>query len=591
MTFLAPHALWLLALLPVVVALHYLRARRRQHDVAALFLWRRAQANSARRKRISPSWLLALQLLFVAVASLALAGPRSTAADDNGLIVVIDGSASMAAVAGADGSAGTRLDLAVGAARQRLAGRSRVALVRAGVAPRLLVPLDAQQSELLTALDALRAGDSQEDLLAAVDLGKGLLPDADVVVITDWPAELGQAEVVVVGEPVDNVGISAFDVGVGQAFVAVVASGRLPAQVTVALFSAGRELARSTVLVPAGGSGSATFPLLEDDGGPLGVLEARILAPLPDALALDDVAFAGRRALTVATDDLYQPLLRALQAAPGVAVFGATDARTAQVDLKVVSRYIPDTEAAFNALVPGDYLLFPPPARAPEYHVVRAQDRVEPLMRFVDLDDALVGLDPETPRWTNSEANGWQVLAQADDLTPLLRLRRTVTGSILQFAFHPSQSDVVLRPAFPALIANWVAAIDATPRLALGETAPGWAEPALEPGVFDLASGARAATAGAVQGQAAGSTSAVALVSLLSAAESRLAGEPLVSGTSGPGNVDQTAQMSSQAREAGLAAKEATPSQLAILLVIGGLLALAAEWWLYSGARGRRLVG
>ena len=181
MTFLAPQALWLLALLPVVVALHYLRARRRQRDVAALFLWRRAQANSARRKRISPSWLLALQLMFIAAASVGVAGPRLTAAADDGVIIVIDGSASMAAAAEVDAAAGTRLSLAVATARQHLAGRSSIALVRAGVVPRLLVPLDAPQSELLAALDALRAGDSQADLLAAVDLGKGLLPDADVV--------------------------------------------------------------------------------------------------------------------------------------------------------------------------------------------------------------------------------------------------------------------------------------------------------------------------------------------------------------------------------------------------------------------------
>ena len=109
MTFLAPQALWLLALLPVVVALHYLRARRRQRDVAALFLWRRAQANSARRKRISPSWLLALQLMFIAAASVGVAGPRLTAAADDGVIIVIDGSASMAAAAEVDAAAGTRL--------------------------------------------------------------------------------------------------------------------------------------------------------------------------------------------------------------------------------------------------------------------------------------------------------------------------------------------------------------------------------------------------------------------------------------------------------------------------------------------------
>lgn len=617
MAFLVPQALWLLALLPVVVALHFLRARRRRRDVSALFLWRRAQASVARRRRFSPSWLLALQLLFVSAAAVGLAGPYLKGAESGALVVVIDASASMAARF----EGGTRLGAAVDAARARLRTSGPVALVRAGLAPRLLAPLAADDLDRATALAALRAGDASADLLAAVDLGTSLLPGAEVLVYTDRQVALGKAQVVVVGatesaEP-DNVGISAFDVGVGEAFIALVASGRRPAEATVGLFGGGVELARSTLLVPGGGTAAVTFPLLADVSEGEGVLEARILAPAGDALPLDDVAFAGRRALTVVTDDLYAPLLRALNAVPGVAVYGAVDAVSRPADLHVLTRHLPD-EAAIAALPPGNYLLLQPPAQAPAYHVVRDFDRAADVMRFVDLHDALVGLDPQRPSWeaasdtpippeatdgrggseTGSASAPWRVLARADDLTPLLRARRTEAGAVLQFAFHPSQSDLVLRPAFPALLANWVGSLDVTPRVRLGEALPG-GEVVLEPGVYPLGAGAEP---GSPTASVSPSTrgAAVALASLLAPDESRL-GAASAFGAAADA-VEQGAvgavegASGAQDEETGVAT---SPTPLVIGLIAAALAALLAEWWLYAGSRNvgaragsrRRLVG
>lgn len=624
MAFLVPQALWLLALLPVVVALHFLRARRRRRDVSALFLWRRAQASVARRRRFSPSWLLALQLLFVAAVAVGLAGPYLKGAESGALAVVIDASASMAARF----EGGTRLGAAVDAARTRLRTTGPVALVRAGLAPRLLAPLAADDQDRSTALASLQAGDASADLLAAVDLGMSLLPGAEVLVYTDRQVALGKAQVVVVGatesaEP-DNVGISAFDVGVGEAFVALVASGRRPAEATVGLFGGGVELARSTLLVPGGGTAAVTFPLLADVAEGEGVLEARILAPAGDALPLDDVAFAGRRALTVVTDDLYAPLLRALNAVPGVAVYGAVDAASRPADLHVLTRHLPD-EAAIAALPPGNYLLFQPAAQAPAYHVVRDFDRAADVMRFVDLRDALIGLDPLRPSWesasdtpmlpeaeaagdqggseTSSASAPWRVLARADDLTPLLRTRRTDAGAVLQFAFHPSQSDLVLRPAFPALLANWVGSLDVTPRVRLGEALPG-GEVVLEPGVYPL--GARV-EAGAEAGSRTASSSppasggAVALASLLAPDESRLGAAAAFSDAADAAS-EQGAVGAVEGASGALDEESGvgtSPTPLLTGLIAVALAALAAEWWLYAGSRNvgaragsrRRLVG
>ncbi|NLG08457.1 MAG: VWA domain-containing protein [Deinococcales bacterium] len=554
MSFLAPQALWLLALLPVVVLLHFLRARRRRYDVAALFLWRRASAALARRRRFSPTWLLVAQLAFVALAALALARPVLAGGERPDRVIVIDASASMAAV----DAAGTRLEQAKQAARALLGGAGRVALVRAGLDARLLAPLDADEAGLRAALDELSAGDAAGDLLRALELAGSLLPGAEVHVFTDRDAGLGAATLHRVGGPVDNVGISAFDVGVGQAFVAVVASGARPAEVEVSLWQGERELARGTVLVPSGGSGSVTFPL----GDVSGVVEARLTPPPGDALALDDVAFAGRRALSVVSNDDHAPLLRALTAVPLTQVGVATDAAFRPgADLKVLRRASPE------GLPPGNYLLFPPPAAEPDFRLVRDWDRVDPLTRFVDLRDVVVGLDPSAEAW---DEEGWRVLARTADLTPVMRARQDENGLVLQLAFHPSQSDVVLRPAFPALVANLLGGLDATTRLRLGEPLPDGAGAVLEPGVY---------ADGAV------------FASLLAADESRLpAGPTAGQAPVAPGPGAPVAE-AAPAASAPAASVDDAPSPLALALLGLAAAALLLEWILFSGSRGRRLVG
>jgi Ca-activated chloride channel homolog len=75
LTFLAPQFLWALLAIPIVILLHFIRARKKRQDVSALFLWKQAKEQAETRRRFSPSWLLALQLAFVTLAALALAQP------------------------------------------------------------------------------------------------------------------------------------------------------------------------------------------------------------------------------------------------------------------------------------------------------------------------------------------------------------------------------------------------------------------------------------------------------------------------------------------------------------------------------------
>src|SRR5690606_1927829 len=135
------------------------------------------------------------------------------------------------------------------------------------------------------------------------------------------------------------------------------------------------------------------------------VVEARLLVPPGDAMALDDVAYAGSRSLEVVTNDSFAPLVRALTAVPLTNVATVPDAAfRPYADLKVVTR------AGAEGLPPGNYLLLTPRASEPEYKLISDWNRADPLLRFVDLRDVVVGLDPQRAAW---EDEGWRVLARA----------------------------------------------------------------------------------------------------------------------------------------------------------------------------------
>ncbi|NUM47525.1 MAG: VWA domain-containing protein [Anaerolineales bacterium] len=98
-----PLALLGLLTLPVIVALHALRARNEQRVVSSLTLWRflDAQVSGARARRIPLTWLLLVDLLIAALLTLALAQPElaltRTVPNARHLILLIDISTSMGA--------------------------------------------------------------------------------------------------------------------------------------------------------------------------------------------------------------------------------------------------------------------------------------------------------------------------------------------------------------------------------------------------------------------------------------------------------------------------------------------------------------
>jgi hypothetical protein len=551
-SFAAPAFLALLATLPLVVWWHVTRLRHRPRRVAALFLWEQALRDAAHRRRWRPTWSLLLQLLAIAAAAFALAQPSVNWQGPPDLVVALDAGARMRAV----DPEGERAARARDAVLELAERAGAVALVRVGAVPELALAFTRDRGALRDALDAFETGDADVDVERGLDLARSVADGREIAWVSDdpGPPTPGITRVGVAGSG-RNVGIVAFDLGIQQAFVAVVSDHARPVSAGVVLERLDGSLVASTeLLVPAGGRASATFPV--DVVGE--IVRARLeLGPLVDALALDDVAYAGRGALRVVMDQDEPALRRALGAVPGVEVQVTGSARFVAADLRVLTGVGP------GGLRQGDYLLVPAPAAEPEARRVADWDRAHPLMRFVDLRETVVGLGPlagtagsAAPAlpWATDvatlEAEGWTVLARTGDLRPVLAWRDRDDVRVFAFGAHPSQTDLVLRAAFPTLVANLVDVFRGSERAPLGVRADDGAR-VTEPGVARV--GGREVS-----------------VSLLDERQSRLPG---------PQPDDRDAAQRSPLRVE-------RPTPLAWWLVAVAALALLIEWWTWARGPG-----
>ena len=327
-----------------------------------------------------------------------------------------------------------------------------------------------------------------------------------------------------------------------------------------------------------------------------------INVPPSDALALDDDAYVGSRALRAVLSPPSPPVERALGVVPGLNWRVSSAPSPGNADVEVLTSGFPAGFAAAVAAgtASGRYLVFAPPNPDAVYGTIRDWNRGDPLFRFVDLTETQVGLNPDmappdpnggsgggesggapsentsinAPANTSANAwpeGAWEVLAQTDALEPAILRLEQPNLDVVVARFHPSQTDMTSRPAFPILVANVMDAFRGDDNLTLGSPLPEGTvtlngQPtglrrAVVPGVYTVGDGANERTY----------TS-----SLLSAEESRLP-------TGATAAVDAT----TSANPAG-ATTSRRQRGLAFWLVLAALLFLVAEWVVWArGTRGR----
>ena len=220
MIFTTPLGLLALLAIPAIVAIHLFRRRFPVRPVAGLFLWQIAQKTpegGGRITRLPITTSLLLECLAALALALILAGARlSPAGISQHLVVLLDDSASMAAVNASGESARDRAVRRVLGELDRLRSSARVTLIQSGERPSILSGPAALAPEARAALAAWKPEAPHHALTLGLRLARELAGrTGTLMVMSDVPpVARGEAQFegglwVSLGEPVPNVGITA----------------------------------------------------------------------------------------------------------------------------------------------------------------------------------------------------------------------------------------------------------------------------------------------------------------------------------------------------------------------------------------------
>ena len=331
MIFTAPLGLLALLAIPAIVAIHLFRRRFPTRHVAGLFLWqivRQTPEGGGKISTLPITTSLILECLAALALALILAGARlSSAGQTAHLVVLLDDSASMAAVDGQGQSARDRGAQRVLGELRRLGGRARITLVRSGDRPSVLLGPAALASEASAALEQWRPEAAAHSLAMGLRLARELAGQTGLLmVVSDVPPpgdEFTGGLWSSVGAALPNIGITdahrtlSPDDGRGTVSLTLVNHSGAPARRRLAVTAAGQEVAARELDVPAGTS-SLTLPL------PAGLPPVQV-ALSDDALARDNsVVLAEPRPQIVGVDNRLpegrgrEALTKALEAVHGV---------------------------------------------------------------------------------------------------------------------------------------------------------------------------------------------------------------------------------------------------------------------------------
>ncbi len=300
MTFASPLGLLALLAIPAIVAIHLFRRRFPVRPIAGLFLWqvaRQRPEGGGKIARLPITTSLILECIAALALALILAGARLFPAGDRAhLVVLLDDSASMAAVDGRGESPRDRAVQRVAAELDRLGRAGRVTLVETGERPSVLAGPAAFPADAIRALDRWTPDAPHHSPALGLRLARELAGRTGrVLVISDAAADptlhglaapATGVSWVALGRPLPNVGIMAAERTVtpaesrGAVMLALGNYSDAPARRRVTVTAGGKDILARDVDVPAGNS-SITLPL------PTGLPAVRV-ALSDDALARDN---------------------------------------------------------------------------------------------------------------------------------------------------------------------------------------------------------------------------------------------------------------------------------------------------------------
>lgn len=469
MGLLTPAALGFAAIIPAIVALYFLRLRRRDRVVSSTVLWEQLladqQANSF-WQRLRSSWLLWLQLLLAALLILAAARPFRLALARTGgnTVVLLDASAVMQATDlkpnRFEAARGQVADLisAVGPGDQM----SLITLTRS---PQVLIANSGDRDALRRALGRAQVTAEEGDIAQGLALAQSLLqgkPNGQIVIFSSGHLRgledlepIGfPVRYVAIGGPAPNLALTAFaarEQGGRQVALAQVTNfGPAAAPAALEIWADGHLASVQQADLPAGATKAFTWPVTPGAK----VLEARL--PGPDALALDNRAWAlvggaqRLHILLVSKGNAFLQKVLGLEAGASVDVVAPDEYKGGEGhDLLVFDGYLPDP------LPEGRVLIVNPPGGEPVPVGAIAQAEGDPLLQYVDTRDVHVAAAAKAATLPVGAHLLWQAPSDKGNV-PLLWSEERGATAVVTMNFDLHLSDLVLRPAFPILMQNLV---------------------------------------------------------------------------------------------------------------------------------------
>jgi hypothetical protein len=483
MSLFAPlNLLWLLPLAGTLLALYFLRPRRRNQAVSSLLLWSAIVESSRSDKpfqRLKFSLLLILQLLGLLLLTLVLALPMSRPhlSQKSTTVLVLDQSAAMKATDVTPNRYAALRAAAELFVRQNLRGDDTALIVGAGPGPTLISGETRDKSQLIRKIESSEPSDTPSDIEAAVGFAHIIARNADSIVLfsdASWGPALDSNLIARAGVPLhlitvgttsaENAGIIAMsgrtdELHPNNAPQVLVTIDRRHSQSGTLTLTANDHVT-SSVSIPAG-NGVITKIFTSPGLTKGSIVTAKLSGMSRDDLSSDDVATivvkaSGTKKLLLVTDgDPY--LERALALFPGIDLYEIKPAEFAaapgEFDVIVYDQWLPKTLPAGSALV-LDAVNPDMPVQLTGGPYTASQivdwDEADPILSYVDLSDVHVktGLSVQVSDWGTAVADmhhGPAIVKGSKD-----------GHSIVWIGFAPGDSDLPVQAAFPILLSNIV---------------------------------------------------------------------------------------------------------------------------------------
>ena len=474
MHFLNPSAFYLLAFIPVVVLLHFLKLRRQRHVVPSVTLWLEAIEDMKANvpfQRLRNSLLLPLQILFLLVVVGGVARPalRQLGGLSEQSILVIDTSASM----GATDLGETRLDVAKAEALKlinQLGANGQMMIMDTSRSPHNIRQAFTSDTEnLRQAVENLSVVHTAPTLKAVFDsvavyasvpgAQASLNPDAvGVVFISDNfrmlpdSANPVQIQKIGLGDRSENVAIVQFSVTRAlappnryQLLVGVQSFADTSKEFQVQLGIEGKSFFEDkSVALPPKESASIVFSLEDDERFYGQVVTARL--DIDDDLSVDNVAAAilhppPKWKVLLVSDRNQPPLNAILKTDPYV---NLNQIQTSDYhglgdnDILIFDQFVPDPlpEGNIVFLNPIGGLPFTPTQENKQPTQVIDQHPTHEVIRDVSL------IDLEVKTSLQAQLPLWGIPLVETNRTPLIWLGEQPEGRMVVFAFDPFDLDV-----------------------------------------------------------------------------------------------------------------------------------------------------